>query len=235
MSNSTPAVAMILAAGRGQRMRPLTDDRPKPMLGVAGQPLIFYHLRKLADAGVRRVVINHAWHGDVMQAAIGDGEDFGLEVMWSAEPPGGLETAGGIIRALPCLGGEDFIVINGDVWSNFDYNHLAALVPDQLGQVLLVPNPAHHPAGDFALVDGQVRLAGESDQTYTFAGISVLHSRLFEGYDEAFLKLRPFLERAIQAGRLGGELFHGDWCDVGTPTRLMQLDARLRAHHKVGS
>lgn len=235
MSNSTPAVAMILAAGRGQRMRPLTDDCPKPMLRVAGQPLIFYHLRNLARAGVQRVVINHAWHGEVMQAAVADGREFGLEVIWSAEPPGGLETAGGIIRALPHLGGADFIVVNGDVWSDFDYKHLSALAPEQLGHLVLVPNPEHHPGGDFTLSDGEVRVACDQTQTYTFAGISVLHSKLFAGQVERFLKLRPFLEQAISAGRLSGELFGGDWCDVGTPTRLAQLDAHLRAKQKVGS
>lgn len=234
MSNSTPAVAMILAAGRGQRMRPLTDDRPKPMLSVGGQPLIFYHLHKLARANVQRVVINHAWHGKVMRDAIGDGRDFGLEVIWSGEPPGGLETAGGIIRALPHLGGNEFIVVNGDVWSNFDYVQLPALAPDQLGHLVLVPNPEHHPNGDFMLSDGQVGTASNESQSFTFAGISVLHSQLFDGYIDGFMKLRPFFERAIDAGRLTGELFEGSWCDVGTPTRLAQLDGQLRAQQKVG-
>lgn len=226
---------MILAAGRGQRMRPLTDDRPKPMLPVGGQPLIYYHLRKLARAGVQRVVINHAWRGEIMQEAIGDGQAFGLEVIWSAEPPGGLETAGGIIRALPHLEGSEFIVVNGDVWSDCNYAQLACLAPGQLGHLVLVPNPEHHPEGDFTLSDGQVGIASDTAQCYTFAGISVLHPQLFEGHSEGFLKLRPFFERAIHARRLSGELFAGAWCDVGTPARLAQLDEQLQHQQKVGS
>lgn len=234
MISHVPTHAMILAAGRGKRMRPLTDHQPKPLLPVAGVPLIFYHLRKLADAGVQHVVINHAWCGDKLQAAIGDGEAFGVHVHWSAEPAGGLETAGGIIRALPLLGGADFIVVNGDVWSDYDYAALPRLSNQQLGHLVLVDNPSHHPTGDFSLAGTAVELAAEGRECLTFAGISVLSSALFDGYPDEVLKLRPFFERAIQQQRLHGEYFAGAWCDVGTPARLAQLDQQLRASQQAG-
>lgn len=228
MSNPVPAYAMILAAGRGQRMRPLTDTQPKPMLPVNGKPLIFYHLEKLAAAGVRHVVINHAWLGNLLEQAIGDGSAWGIQVHWSAEPAGGLETAGGILRALPHLGGADFIVVNGDVWSDYNYTHLRGLSANQLGHLVLVNNPEHHPQGDFGLVQNIVSLPAEQQPTYTFAGISVLSTQLFKGHSQGFYKLRPFFETAIQQQRLSGEHYAGQWCDVGTPARLAQLDSHLR-------
>lgn len=240
MSNQVPAYAMILAAGRGTRMRPLTDTQPKPMLPVNGQPLIFYHLHKLAAAGVRHVVINHAWLGNMLQQAIGDGGAFGVQVHWSAEPQGGLETAGGILHALPHLGGADFIVVNGDVWSDYDYARLQKLTDSRLGHLVLVDNPVHHPQGDFGLIaDGLNELIVQKPNprapTYTFAGVSVLSTQLFKGHEQGFYKLRPFFERAIQQQCLSGEHYSGQWCDVGTPERLAQLDAQLRRQNKVGS
>lgn len=217
---------MILAAGRGERMRPLTDTCPKPMLKVGGQPLLFFHLQKLANAGVRDVVINHAWLGQHMQNAIGDGRDFGVQVHWSAEPAGGLETAGGIIQALPLLGDEPFIVVNGDVWSDLDYARLPQLGATDLGHLVLVKNPAHHPAGDFSLLKDRVTQPS-APTTYTFAGLSVLSPRLFAGLDSTARKLKPLFDQAITTEQLGGQVHQGAWWDVGTPARLDELDTWL--------
>ncbi|RUO27907.1 mannose-1-phosphate guanylyltransferase [Aliidiomarina sedimenti] len=218
--------AMILAAGRGSRMRPLTDQLPKPLLTAAGTPLIDYHLHKLAKAGVTHVVINHAWLGQQLEAHIGDGSRFGVSVAWSPEPAGGLETAGGIIRALPMLGDEPFIVVNGDVWSDIDYHELPAQLGDAHGHLVLVENPPHHSEGDFALNHGRISL--ETTPRYTFSGVSVISPQLFAGFDEGFLKLRPVFEQAIHGGLLTGRLHQGYWCDVGTPQRLAELDRYLR-------
>ncbi|RUO31048.1 N-acetylmuramate alpha-1-phosphate uridylyltransferase MurU [Aliidiomarina soli] len=218
--------AMILAAGRGSRMRPLTDQLPKPLLTAAGTPLIDYHLHKLAKAGVTDVVINHAWLGQQLEAHIGDGSRFGVSVAWSPEPAGGLETAGGIIRALPMLGDGPFIVVNGDVWSDIDYHELPTQLGDAHGHLVLVENPAHHSEGDFALSDGRINL--ETTPRYTFSGVSVISPQLFAGFDEGFLKLRPVFEQAINGGLLTGRLHQGYWCDVGTPQRLAELDRYLR-------
>lgn len=223
--------AMILAAGRGTRMRPLTDTCPKPMLTLAGKPLIFYHLEKLAGAGVEEVVINHAWLGEVMREAIGDGARFGVKVHWSAEPAGGLETAGGVIRALPLLGDAPFLVVNGDVWSDFDYAELSTLPPGDLGHLVLVSNPAHHQAGDFTLQGDRVGLPASPEQdaaeTFTFAGISLLSPALFSGLDDSFRKLKPLFECAIASQQLSARVHHQQWCDVGTPERYTELDALL--------
>lgn len=221
--------AMILAAGRGERMRPLTDTAPKPMLEVGGKPLIFYHLEKLVKAGVKEVVINHAWLGEVMQRAIGDGSRFHLRIHWSAEPAGGLETAGGIIRALPKLGGQDFIVVNGDVWSDYAYEKLPRLQGGRLGHLVLVDNPAHHSRGDFTLNDGMVKVTHANQTSLTYSGIGVMHTRLFDGLNDDFRKLRPVFDHAIAEQALQGEHYRGVWCDVGTPQRLAQLNAHLQA------
>ena len=223
--------AMILAAGRGKRMRPLTDTCPKPMLPLAGKPLIFYHLEKLAGAGVEEVVINHAWLGEVMRDAIGDGAQFGLKVQWSAEPAGGLETAGGIVRALPLLGNDPFLVINGDVWSDFDYAELRTLPERDLGHLVLVNNPAHHPTGDFTLLGDRVGLPAsvglDDEKTFTFAGISLLSPALFNGLDDRFRKLKPLFDGAIASHQLSARLHCQQWCDVGTPERYTALNASL--------
>lgn len=223
--------AMILAAGRGERMRPLTDTLPKPMLEIAGKPLIFYHLEKLAVAGFEEVVINHAWCGEVMQDAIGDGQQFGLSVRWSAEPAGGLETAGGIVRALPMLGSAPFLVVNGDVWSDFDYAKLDTLADNDLGHLVLVRNPPHHLNGDFTLQGTRVGLPNTDKQpkvpTYTFAGISLLSPRLFTGMDDSYCKLKPLFERAIASQQLSASIHHQQWCDVGTPARYAELNASV--------
>lgn len=219
--------AMILAAGRGERMRPLTDHTPKPLLPVGGKPLIVWHLERLARAGCRQVVINHAHLGEQIPAALGDGSAWGLDIRYSPEPPGALETAGGIARALPLLGHEPFLVVNGDIFC--DWDPAAALALDMQGRLahlVLVDNPPHHPAGDFALVDGLV--GNQEAGRLTFAGIGIYAPALFAGLDpDQPAKLAPLLRTAADAGQVSGERHGGRWVDVGTPERLRELDQEL--------
>ncbi len=222
--------AMILAAGRGQRMRPLTDQLPKPLLSVAGQPLIVHHLRKLAAIGVRDVVINHAWLGDKIEACLGDGSQFGLAIRYSPEPSGGLETAGGIIRALPLLGDDPFWVINGDIFTDLDFAELPARLPvGRTAHLLMVANPEHHPAGDFAISDGLLQQRQSGQQSYTFSGIGLYHPAFFADYkagESRILALRPLIEKAIAQQQIQADVMAADWTDVGTPERLRQLQEK---------
>ena len=219
--------AMILAAGRGERMRPLTDHTPKPLLPVAGKPLIVWHLEKLAAAGFREVIINHAHLGEQIEQTLGNGEKWGLTIHYSPEPPGALETAGGIAKALPLLGNEPFLVVNGDVWCDLDFTRLQKPAGSQ-AHLLLVANPAHHTRGDFSLNLGQVGLAQGGD-TCTYAGIGIFTPAMFASVPPGqAMKLRPLLDTAIAAGQLSGEFFAGHWVDVGTPERLATLDQELR-------
>ena len=234
---------MILAAGRGERMRPLTDDCPKPLLKAGGYALIDYQLRALAAADVRLVVINTAWLGERIEAAIGHGGRYGLELRYSHEPEGALETGGGIARALPLLGDAPFLVVNGDVWCDYPLASLPLPRDDELGHLLLVDNPSHHRRGDFTLVDGKVGVphaaaagadggvcadAGRpaSGARFTFAGVALYRPELFAGHSGRFA-LAPLLFAAAAAGRMGGTHFDGRWWDVGTPRRLAELDAWL--------
>lgn len=212
--------AMILAAGRGERMRPLTDDRPKPLLEAGGQPLIDYPLRALAAAGVTTVVINLSWQGAKLREQLGDGSRYGLRIAWLDEGPAALETGGGILNALPLLGPEPFWVVNGDVWCDFAFPP-RRLSPGALGHLLLVPNPAHHPAGDFALGEGLVRRDGSPRHTYS--GIALLSPALFAGSGPGRFPLAPLLYAAADRGALQGELHEGAWSDIGTPERLEEL------------
>ena len=224
--------AMILAAGRGERMRPLTDTCPKPLLAAGGKPLIVWHIERLAAAGIRDLVINHAHLGLMIEDALGDGSRFGVRIAYSAEGKA-LETAGGIARALPLLGNAPFLVINGDVFCDAD---LAALrqageqlrADGPLAHLLLVTNPEHNPAGDFGLYpDGQIRDAG--GQRLTFAGLGAYHPALFAGLSpNEPAKLAPLLRTAMAAGQVSGARIDGRWVDVGTPERLRALDASLR-------
>jgi MurNAc alpha-1-phosphate uridylyltransferase len=221
--------AMILAAGRGERMRPLTDHTPKPLLPVGGKPLVVWHLERLSVAGFREVVINHAHLGAQIEAALGDGATWGLSIRYSAEPPGALETAGGIARALPLLGDAPFLVVNGDVFCDVDFRRFAnAGCPADGARLLLVDNPAHHTAGDFSL-SGQQLAVAQGEQTLTYAGIGVFSPAMFRSVPaHQPMKLRPLLDAAIAAGVLLGERHAGRWVDVGTPQRLAELDAELR-------
>ncbi|MDE2251062.1 MAG: nucleotidyltransferase family protein [Gammaproteobacteria bacterium] len=214
--------AMVLAAGRGERLRPLTDLTPKPLLEVRGQPLIAWHLRALARAGVREAVINLSWLGPQLRAALGDGRRYGLRIHYSEEPEGALEVGGGIFNALPLLGAEPFLVVNGDTWTDLDFARLA-IGPRALAHLVLVPNPPHHPLGDFALRAGAVAAAGEPRLTY--AGIGVYRPELFAGCKPGRFPLLPLLLAAGAAQRLSGERYDGSWADVGTAARLASLNA----------
>ncbi|RTL51443.1 MAG: nucleotidyltransferase family protein [Rhodocyclaceae bacterium] len=220
---------MVLAAGRGERMRPLTDHTPKPLLPVGGRPLIAWHLERLAAAGFTEVVINHAHLGQQIEDTLGDGSRFGLAITYSAEPPGALETAGGIVKALPLLGDKPFLVINGDIFC--DWNVTAArnaLAGDDLAHLVLVPNPGHNEKGDFALADSRVNSEGRP--SFTFAGIGIYRPQLFaELVVGQPAKLAPLLRKAMNAGKVSGELHDGRWVDVGTPQRLAELDQELKA------
>jgi len=219
--------AMILAAGKGERMRPLTLTTPKPLLRAAGKPLISYHLDHLRRAGIREVVINHAWLGDQIEETLGHGEQFGLSIQYSREGEP-LETAGGIVRALPLLGDDKsswFLVINGDIWSDFDLSRLT--IPADADALLVVTdNPPHHPNGDFHLNE-QGWLVDDGPTKLTFTGISLLHRRLFEGLTDQAGKLGPVLRSAMRQGRVKGLHHSGEWVDVGTPERLKALDRHL--------
>lgn len=218
--------AMILAAGRGERMRPLTDHVPKPLLPVAGKSLIVHHLEALAAAGVVDVVINHAWLGQLIEQQLGDGQQFGLRIQYSAEGATGLETAGGIKKALPLLGAEPFIVINGDVLSTFNPRELIAtgLAPGALAHLVLVPNPPQHPAGDFAFAANLPWLSSTGSAQFTFSGIALYHPDFFREVPDGPQKLAPFLRQAMARQQVSGELFRGYWADIGTPERLQQAD-----------
>ena len=223
--------ALILAAGRGERMRPLTDTMPKPMLSVGGKPLIVWHIESLRAAGVHEIVINHAHLGDVIEEALGDGAAFDVNIQYSREGEA-LETAGGIAFALPLLEEDVFTVINGDVYTDYPLHQLAEAEqrlrrdPQMLGHLVLVANPPQHPDGDFALADGKVFRAGETMLTYS--GIGVYRRSMFDTVERgAKAKLAPLLYDAIDRGQLSGEHYHGIWNDVGTPERLANVDRAI--------
>lgn len=217
--------AMVLAAGRGERLRPLTDHTPKPLLEVRGRPLIEHLLGALADAGVREVVVNLAWLGARLRAALGDGQRFGLSLRYSDEGDRALETGGGIRHALPLLGGGPFIVVNGDVWTDFRFEALCrpdALAPGDLARLVLVPNPPHHPRGDFGLEGGRVR--AEAATRHTFSGIGLYRAALFDASGAGAFPLAPLLRAAAAADRVAGDLYAGVWSDIGSIERLRALE-----------
>lgn len=220
-------VAFILAAGRGERMRPLTDHTPKPLIDVRGRPLIEHHLDGLRRAGIERVVVNLGWLGERLRAHLGDGARYGLRIDYSDEGWPALETGGGIHRALPLLGAAPFVVVNGDVYCDYPLQRLVeraqTLPPTELAHLVLVPNPAHHPDGDFALDGARVRETGEP--RHTFSGLSVLRPALFDGCQAGAFALAPLLRAAMRADRVGGELYAGRWSDVGTVERRDALDS----------
>lgn len=218
--------AMILAAGLGTRMRPLTLHTPKPLLEVGGKPLIVWHIEALAGAGVTQIVINTAWLGEKLVEALGNGSQFGVEILWSHEEEP-LETAGGIQKALPLLGSEPFILVNGDIWTRFDLSPLVnkSLGAD-LGHLVLVTNPPQHPNGDFALENARIAQTGV--EKLTFAGISLLSPKLFESLPAGKAPLAPILRQAMDAGQISGECLQTHWVDVGTIERLAELDLQIR-------
>ena len=216
--------AMILAAGKGERMRPLTLHTPKPLIPVAGVPLIEYHLRALARAGFREVVINHAWLGEKIEAHLGDGAQFGLSIKYSRETQP-LETGGGIFQALKYLGDKPFVVINGDIWTDYDFSELRKSL-DGLAHLVLIANPEHNSEGDFSLQQSRVTLPDASD-SLTYSGIAVLHPQLFADCAGGAFRLAPLLRQAIREDSVSGEQFNGHWIDVGTQERLAAVEALL--------
>ena len=213
--------AMVLAAGRGERLRPLTDHTPKPLLIVRGKALIVWHLEALARAGVRDVVINLSWLGESIRQGLGRGEQFGVQIQYSEEPAGALEVGGGIFRALPLLGGEPFLLVNGDTYTDLDFAKLA-IGPGALAHLVLVPNPEHHPGGDFVLRGHEVS-AGTSPRL-TYSGIGVFRPELFAHCAAGRFPLLPLLQEAIGKCRLSGERYDGHWTDVGSLQRLRALN-----------
>ncbi len=218
--------AMILAAGLGTRMRPLTEHTPKPLLQVADKALIVWHIEALAAQGVVDLVINAAHLAERLQDALGDGARFGVRIAWSVEPTP-LETAGGIIAVLPLLGEQPFLLVNADVWWRPRWDALCAPLQGDLARLTLVDNPPHHRDGDFALQAGRVRTVGAD--RLTFAGISLIDPALFAGLQPGVRPLAPVLRAAMDADRVAGWHHHGAWVDVGTRQRLHDLDAALRA------
>jgi N-acetyl-alpha-D-muramate 1-phosphate uridylyltransferase len=222
--------AMILAAGLGNRMRPLTLYKPKPLLEVGGKPLIVWHIEKLKKIGVTEIVINSAWLADVLISTLGDGSQFGVDIRWTREDEG-LETAGGIINALPLLGDEPFILVNGDVWTTFDFASLLHVhLNDDLAHLIYVNNPSQHPEGDFVLDQGrsytfEQEHAGEA---LTYSGVAVLHPKMFDGLAAGKRPLAPLLKAAMLDGKISAEKMQAAWVDVGTPERLMALDSQIR-------
>jgi MurNAc alpha-1-phosphate uridylyltransferase len=217
--------AMLLAAGRGERMRPITDSLPKPLVPVGGRPLIAWHLAALARAGIREVIINLSWLGEQVHAALGDGRAWGVSITYSDEGPVPLETGGGIFRAVPLLGPGPFLVVNADIWTDIDFAPLA-LEPQAHARLLLIPNPPHHPRGDFGL-EGELVVNRDHDR-YTYSGVGLYRPEFFHGCSAGRFPLLPLLNRAIAFGLVRGQVHRGEWCDVGTPARLAELDARVR-------
>lgn len=238
-----PDRAMILAAGRGERMRPLTDHCPKPLLRAGGDSLIGHQIRRLRQAGFSDLVINHAHLGDQIVAALGTGAAYDVRITYSPETPGqALETGGGIYNALPLLGDQPFVVTNADIWCDFDYSRLT-LAPGDLATLVLVDNPPHHPEGDFFFQNN--RMLSETDAKctaftgntrtldhagrLTFSGIGCYHPDLFKDCQPGAFKLAPLLREAIRAGKVGGLHHQGQWFDIGTPERLAELDEMLQS------
>jgi len=219
-------MAMILAAGRGERMRPLTDHLPKPLLKVGGKALIEHHIESLAAAGFRDLVINYAHLGAQIEAYLGSGERYGVRITWSREPDGALETGGGIFQALPRLEGDGFLVVNADIWTDYPFARLAKPITG-LAHLVLVDNPSEHPLGDFVLRD--TRVLSEGAPRLTFSGIGVYHRDLFRGCQPGHFPLAPLLRTAMEKGLVSGELYSGAWRDIGTPERLDELDRALIA------
>ncbi|MFD1123666.1 N-acetylmuramate alpha-1-phosphate uridylyltransferase MurU [Methylophilus flavus] len=217
--------AMILAAGRGERMRPLTDHTPKPLLEVGGKPLIVWHIERLAKAGITEIVINHAHLGQQIEQALGDGQQWQVRIQYSPEQTA-LETAGGIAKALTLLGEQPFLVVNGDVFTDIDYATVG-LQAGRLAHLVMVDNPPQHAQGDFVLQNEMIHQAGE--QRLTFSGIGIYHPDLFQSVHKGeAAKLAPLLITAMQQGLVSGQHHTGVWHDIGTPERLKQLDEWLR-------
>ena len=217
--------AMILAAGRGERLRPLTDETPKPLIKVAGKSLIEYHLTNLADSGFKEIIINTAWLAEKIHQQLGDGSNYGLSITYSDEGEA-LETAGGIINALPLLGNEPFLVVNGDIWCDFDFSTLPDLKEKTQAHLVLVNNPEHNKKGDFALDNGIIKNTGNAMHTYS--GMGIYSTDFFAEQKTGSLPLAPILRRKSDANLISGQIHNGLWTDVGTFERMQELEAQLK-------
>ena len=223
--------AMILAAGLGNRMRPLTLYRPKPLLEVGGKPLIVWHIEKLRQIGITEIIINSAWLAEKLWTSLGDGQQFGVRIFWSHEVEG-LETAGGIVRALPLLGDQPFVLVNGDVWTQYDFGSLLDVdLGNDLAHLVFVENPEQHPKGDFILSEQRAYCFDQQQQgeALTYSGIGLYSPKLFDGLDESKRPLAPLLKQAMLDGRISAEKMTAAWVDVGTPERLLTLDQQIRS------
>lgn len=216
--------AMILAAGRGERMKPLTDSTPKPLLVVGGKPLIEHHIEALVQAGINELVINHAWLGRQIEQQLGDGARFNARIQYSPEGEHALETGGGIFNALPLLGDEPFVVVNGDIFTDFPFQMLPRQ-PEGEAHLVLVTNPGHHPQGDFALTGDEVGKAG--DTMLTYSGIGVYRREFFSSCDAGGFPLAPLLFDAIARRQVTGMFYDGMWMDIGTPARLAEINRQV--------
>ncbi len=217
--------AMILAAGRGERMRPLTDTTPKPLLTVGGKPLIVHQIVRLAGAGFTELVINLGWLGQQIEAALGKGAHWGVQIEYSREPEGALETAGGIAFARPLLGEAPFLVINSDIWMDYPLEHLHGMQPDGDAHLVFINNPPHHPGGDFAIDNGRARLDGAPK--YTYSGLGVYRPELVNDIPDGPWPLRPVLNQAIVNNRITAELHAGQWMDIGSLERMVEAEKIL--------
>ncbi len=217
--------AIILAAGRGERMRPLTDTVPKPLLEIDGKPLIQYHIERLVRAGTKDIVINHGRLGHLIEERLGEGNLFNVHIHYSAEGDAPLETGGGIFRALNNLGPDPFIVVNADIWTDYPYEQLP-VYPAGLVHLVMVPNPPQHPEGDFGLREGW--LTNRTGPRYTYSGIGVYRPELFRGQQDGKFPLAPLLRQAIEQRAVSGEVYRGDWADIGTPERLQEIRNRAQ-------
>lgn len=222
--------AMILAAGLGNRMRPLTLYKPKPLLEVGGKALIVWHIEKLKKIGVTEIVINSAWLADILIGTLGDGSQFGVTIRWTREDEG-LETAGGIINALALLGDQPFILVNGDVWTTFDFASLLDInLADDLAHLVFVNNPEQHPKGDFTLANGRAYTFEQNQQgeNLTYSGVAVINPKMFDGLEQGKRPLAPLLKQGMLDGKISAEKMQAAWVDVGTPERLTALDWQIR-------
>lgn len=222
--------AMILAAGLGNRMRPLTLYKPKPLLEVGGKALIVWHIEKLKKIGVTEIVINSAWLADILIGTLGDGSQFGVTIRWTREDEG-LETAGGIINALALLGEQPFILVNGDVWTTFDFASLLDInLADDLAHLVFVNNPEQHPQGDFTLANGRAYTFEQNQQgeNLTYSGVAVINPKMFDGLEQGKRPLAPLLKQGMLDGKISAEKMQATWVDVGTPERLTALDLQIR-------
>ena len=221
--------AMILAAGRGKRMRHLTEHTPKPLLEVNGKPLIVYHLLQLARLGVRDVVINISYLAERLQTALGDGRRFGVNIIYSYEPAP-LDTGGGVYQALPLLGTAPFLVISADIWTDYDFSQLAQKITRR-AHLVLVPNPDYHPDGDFTCENGLLGLTGSPK--FTFASFGIYHPALFKGCQPGAFPLAALYKSGIESGAITGEIYSGKWFNVGTPEDLRDLNLLFKRKGKI--